>query len=407
MERTLVGARELKTRLGTYLRRVREGRTLLVTDRGEPVAELRPLPADASVPGTMTQLTTGGSAKSAPILSRDGSVVTFIDDRSITRGGASSPNIYLASTSPDDSGRYPIVRLTDLDRDGVGGYSTPAVSNLTSGHYRVVFVKSVRGQQRIFWVDVPAPLTASSLSAALPSILVNTPSGQPSIEALGTRVAYVSPDGSGRSQISVFQFSRGGGTATAITNATTGLSTNPRISTDGNAIAFESTANLVGRGNTDGNQEVFLYNIARGRMAQLTTTTSTAGHAISNSSPSIDATGAHVAFLSNAAFNRSNPDGSTEIYVWSSSGIAAVTNTPLFDTAQVTVSTFNPCGIPQSSNTYATGTAALTNGSPWIRGDGAQIAFLSNANLVPDGTFSTPTTDNRDLSPEIFLASGF
>lgn len=43
MERNVVGARELKTRLGTYLRRVREGRTLLVTDRGEPIAELRPV----------------------------------------------------------------------------------------------------------------------------------------------------------------------------------------------------------------------------------------------------------------------------------------------------------------------------------------------------------------------------
>lgn len=38
-----VGARELKTRLGTYLRRVREGQRILVTDRGIPVAELRGL----------------------------------------------------------------------------------------------------------------------------------------------------------------------------------------------------------------------------------------------------------------------------------------------------------------------------------------------------------------------------
>lgn len=44
MGRNLVGARELKIRLGTYLRRVRQGRTLVVTDRGEPVAELRPVP---------------------------------------------------------------------------------------------------------------------------------------------------------------------------------------------------------------------------------------------------------------------------------------------------------------------------------------------------------------------------
>jgi len=38
-----VGSRELKTRLGTYLRLVKEGSTLIVTERGRPVAELRPL----------------------------------------------------------------------------------------------------------------------------------------------------------------------------------------------------------------------------------------------------------------------------------------------------------------------------------------------------------------------------
>ena len=43
-----VGSRELKTRLGRYLRRVRAGETLVVTDRGEPVAELRPVVTSAS-----------------------------------------------------------------------------------------------------------------------------------------------------------------------------------------------------------------------------------------------------------------------------------------------------------------------------------------------------------------------
>lgn len=42
MEKT-VGTRELKTRLGTYLRWVRGGATLIVTKRGRPVAELRPI----------------------------------------------------------------------------------------------------------------------------------------------------------------------------------------------------------------------------------------------------------------------------------------------------------------------------------------------------------------------------
>jgi hypothetical protein len=36
MERTVVGERGLKTRLGTHLRRVQERRALIVTDRGDP-----------------------------------------------------------------------------------------------------------------------------------------------------------------------------------------------------------------------------------------------------------------------------------------------------------------------------------------------------------------------------------
>ena len=61
MVRNVVGARELKTRLGTYLKRVREGRTLVVTDRGEPVAELRPLPSDESLPSALLKLSTRGA----------------------------------------------------------------------------------------------------------------------------------------------------------------------------------------------------------------------------------------------------------------------------------------------------------------------------------------------------------
>jgi prevent-host-death family protein len=42
-----VGARELKNRLGKYLRQVQGGATLVVTERGRPVAELRPVPPAA------------------------------------------------------------------------------------------------------------------------------------------------------------------------------------------------------------------------------------------------------------------------------------------------------------------------------------------------------------------------
>ena len=65
MERNLVGARELKARLGTYLRRVRQGRTLVVTDRGQPVAELRPIDAGNGVEAVLARLKATGAVAQA------------------------------------------------------------------------------------------------------------------------------------------------------------------------------------------------------------------------------------------------------------------------------------------------------------------------------------------------------
>lgn len=58
-----VGIRELKNRLSEYLRQVRSGESLLVTDRGEVVAEFSPPghgAVDASVPAGLTALARRG-----------------------------------------------------------------------------------------------------------------------------------------------------------------------------------------------------------------------------------------------------------------------------------------------------------------------------------------------------------
>jgi prevent-host-death family protein len=93
MERTAtVGARELKTRLGTYLRRVREGQRIVVTERGNPVAELRGL-ADGSkslgarlermeAEGLVTRPTRRAFAPFKPVRSRGASLAeAIIEDR--------------------------------------------------------------------------------------------------------------------------------------------------------------------------------------------------------------------------------------------------------------------------------------------------------------------------------------
>jgi prevent-host-death family protein len=91
MANSVVGARELKVRLGTYLRQVRQGRTLVVTDRGQPVAELRPLSAatgDAAVlagleaRGIVRRPTRNGLAPFRPIVARGEPLSTaVIEDR--------------------------------------------------------------------------------------------------------------------------------------------------------------------------------------------------------------------------------------------------------------------------------------------------------------------------------------
>lgn len=80
----IVGSRELKTRLGHYLARVRRGETILVTDRHEPVAELRPLSdAGDETMSTLRKLAAAGAitlpvrrtalARFAPIVARGAS----------------------------------------------------------------------------------------------------------------------------------------------------------------------------------------------------------------------------------------------------------------------------------------------------------------------------------------------
>lgn len=89
-KRTAVGARELKTRLGTYLRRVREGTIIVVTERGKPIAEIRRLEepaeddarhlADLAARGDLTPAEGGGLEPFAPERIRGGALSGTLDD---------------------------------------------------------------------------------------------------------------------------------------------------------------------------------------------------------------------------------------------------------------------------------------------------------------------------------------
>jgi antitoxin (DNA-binding transcriptional repressor) of toxin-antitoxin stability system len=73
-----VGSRELKTRLGRYLNRVRQGDTILVTDRDELVAELRPIGNPDDRAGTALKAM---AARGALTLPTRASVTAFVPAR--------------------------------------------------------------------------------------------------------------------------------------------------------------------------------------------------------------------------------------------------------------------------------------------------------------------------------------
>jgi len=69
-----VGVKELKARLSEYLRYVKAGEPVLITDRGEVVAELCPTAATYAAPGPdpeVEALTAAGEL-APPLLARDG-----------------------------------------------------------------------------------------------------------------------------------------------------------------------------------------------------------------------------------------------------------------------------------------------------------------------------------------------
>ncbi len=93
-----VGLRELKNRLAEYVRQVRRGEVVLVTDRGEVVAELRP-PAG-----------TGGD------VTIDESVAALARRGLLTPGAPNDPSAYRRFERPARSGLA--TRLLDEERGG-------------------------------------------------------------------------------------------------------------------------------------------------------------------------------------------------------------------------------------------------------------------------------------------------
>jgi Tol biopolymer transport system component len=204
--------------------------------------------------------------------------------------------------------------------------------------------------------------------------------GLPSINADGTRIAFASnhdltpgSPGNADGSTEIFLFDTTTGVLRQVTSGAE-RSINPSINAAGTRIAFESMSDLTrgNPGNADGNTEIFLFDTITGVTTQITNTQSPSTTFALNASPSIDAAGTRIAFISNRDLTPGRPgntDNTLEVF--------------LFDMTTGLI-------------TQVTSSAAVSL-QPSISAAGTRIAFTSGGDLAPGNP------GNADHNTEIFV----
>jgi uncharacterized repeat protein (TIGR01451 family) len=192
----------------------------------------------------------------------------------------------------------------------------------------------------------------------------------PSLDRRGTTVAFASDrdivsgmNSDGNFEIFVLDQVRN--QFAQITNTTSGDSSGPALASDTARVAFVSDADLVGN-NTDGNSELFLYDLQTDSFTQVTNTTGGSGAR----DLSISDDGRRIAFISDRDLvGGLNPDGNEEVFSYDR--------------------------IARSITQITVSTGGIAPGIPSVSGDGNWIAFTSTQDLV-EGS-------NTDGNSEVFL----
>ena len=303
--------------------------------------------------GTTTLLTAGANGWSFdPSISADGRFVVF----------ASSAN----NLVPGDINGTDDVFLRDLQTGTTalltaganGGSFDPSVS--ANGRY-VLFSSwasnlvpgDANGQVDIFLRDLQAGTTT------LLSVGSQFSSYEPSMSADGRYVVFMASSGFMNTAFDISLHDVQTGTTTLLTQGGNSSSYAPSISADGRLVVFTSSADNLVPGDTNGGEDVFLYDVQAG-----TTTLLTAGANGWSFDPSISADGRFVVFASSANdLVPGDTNGNYDIFLRD------------LQTGTTTLLTAGANGM-----SYA----------PSIAADGGAVVFLSFAsNLVPGDTNGT------------------
>jgi hypothetical protein len=176
--------------------------------------------------------------------------------------------------------------------------------------------------------------------------------------------------------------------------------------TKGKRIVFDSTADLhddpkiSGRNNADGNREIFLAKVKPSQIVTTQVTDSTAG--VENLAGEIDK-GRIIAFSSNGDYAATNADGNREIFIWSrkDDDITQITNSVAFGPCVVGPDTC--AGDPNV--TCVDDTDCGHSGAPDINPLGRRVVFESTADLLNDGATNRRVFQFDRLKNKLFAMS--
>jgi Tol biopolymer transport system component len=288
--------------------------------------------------GAFTQLTntTGFSFTSAPTISGDGGWVAFTTNADLTGANADgNAELFRYNTATGI-----LTQLTNTTGGSLFSNQTPTISGDGS---RIAFTSTCDLVPAVGNSDGNAELFLWNSGTGTFTQATNTTGGDftavlcPAISANGNRVAFLSdrdlvPGRNTDGGADYFLYDVGTGSFTQLTTIPSpgGMFSPPKVDADGARVVFSTSRDLTG-GNADGNREVFLYDAATG-LTQVTDTVDTDSFA-----SAISADGNRISLSSTADLTGANADGNQEVFLFdvAARSFTQVTNTSSADSTAV------------------------------------------------------------------------
>lgn len=354
---------------------------------------------DIELASSNAEGTGGNSNSSAPVISADGTKVVF-------QSGASD------LVPGDANGQYDVF-LKDLTTGAITMVNTAADGTVAQGSFfrfalsadgtTVAFASDAdslvpndtNGTFDVFVKDmVTGQVTLVSQTAG--GVSANGFSTSPALSADGTIVAFesraddlVPGDTNGQADIFVKDLSTGAVTLASLTAGgaqTDGMSVSPLLSADGSKLVFTSAATNLVPGDVNGEMDTFFKDLTTGQITLVS-------QAADGTQPNRLSGGMGL-----------SDDGSKVVFVTAADNLVP---NELNDTDDVFVK-----DLATGTLTLVSQTAAGVQSNGWsgdadLSGDGTKVVFVSTAtNLVPDDTNGLTDVFMKDLtSGEITLVS--